>query len=211
MSHITSGKPPVWRRRWVQITGGIAAAFIALVAIGSATSHPNAAAPKAAPATSAPAQNPAPPPPPADPTPAGPAQFTAGDTEVISHGDTRIGTVTVGKPEVSTTPADQYGQNPAHGYYVVVKVTIATDKTYTDGLDVYSGNFYAKVGSGHFDEGDGNAYDALTSHQSSTSLSSNLGAGETTVGYLAFDVPSPHGQIAFAPNADDQPIAVWSY
>jgi len=51
-------KPPFWRRRWVQITGGISLALVALIAIGSATSHPNAAAPKASPSTSAPA-NPA--------------------------------------------------------------------------------------------------------------------------------------------------------
>jgi len=30
-------------------------------------------------------------------------------------------------------------------------------------------------------------------------------------GYIAFDVPSAHGQIAYAPNYDGQPVAYWSY
>jgi hypothetical protein len=207
------GKPALWRRTWVRVTAGIAVALVALIAIGSAANHPNAVAKAPAPpSTSAPAPAPSTPDP-APSTPAGPDVFQAGETETIGHGSTPIGTVTVGQAQVSTQPADvTYGERPANGYYVVAKVTVTADKSYTDGLDVYSGDFYALVKSQHFSEGDGNAFSGMTQVQESDSLSAgNLGAGETTTGYLAFDVPSPHGQIAFAPNSDGQPIAVWSY
>jgi hypothetical protein len=43
------------------------------------------------------------------------------------------------------------------------------------------------------------------------SLSTLLAAGETTDGWLSFDVPSRHGEIVYAPNSNLQPIAEWSY
>jgi hypothetical protein len=50
------GRKPFWRRRWVRVTGGLTAVVIAAIAVGSATNHPNAVAPKpkSAPAASAP-------------------------------------------------------------------------------------------------------------------------------------------------------------
>ena len=45
-------KPP-WRRRWAQVTGGILAALIAVIAVVSVTNHLGAVAPKPAPRPSA--------------------------------------------------------------------------------------------------------------------------------------------------------------
>jgi hypothetical protein len=44
---------PLWRRRWAQVTGGILAALIALIAVVGVTSHSGAAAPKPTPRPSA--------------------------------------------------------------------------------------------------------------------------------------------------------------
>ena len=72
-------------------------------------------------------------------------------------------------------------------------------------------DFHAVVHGQHYDEGNGHAYEALTSAQSGQDLSSTLSAGETATGYLAFDVPAVHGTIVYAPNSDGQPLATWSY
>jgi len=118
--------------------------------------------------------------------------------------------VTVGKPVVTTWPADSYGEKPANGYYVAFKVTYKADKGYTDGWNVSSLDFHAVVGGQHFDEDNGNAYEALSDINQELS-SSTLAAGETTTGMIVFDVPSPHGTIVYAPNFDGQPVAQWSY
>jgi hypothetical protein len=41
--------------------------------------------------------------------------------------------------------------------------------------------------------------------------SSNLGAGETASSTLVFDIPAPHGRIAYAPNLDGQALGYWTY
>jgi hypothetical protein len=64
-------------------------------------------------------------------------------------------------------------------------------------------------GTDHFDEGDGNALEAPGSNKELGS--SNLGAGETASGTLVFDMPSPHGRIAYAPNLNGQALGYWTY
>jgi hypothetical protein len=138
----------------------------------------------------------------------------AGQPEILLHNsdNSTVGTLTVSKPVVTTSPADpSYGSRPAHGWYVIFKVTAAADPTNHDSWWVSPGDLHAVVDGQHYDEGDGNAYQALTDSQSATDLSATLGAGESVTSYLAFDVPSPHGQIAYAPNSDGQPVTVWSY
>ena len=63
-----------------------------------------------------------------------------------------IGTVTVGHPQVRTWPLDSYGERPANGYYVVVKVTAKADSSYTDGWFVSPPDFHAVVKGQHYDQ-----------------------------------------------------------
>jgi len=151
---------------------------------------------------------------PPTPTPSGPDQLSTGQTETIADStDTTVGTVKVEDPTVTTSPADpSYGSRPAHGWYVIVKIDMAADPGYTDGWGVCDCDFYALVGGRHYDSGNGNSYEALKDYQSAQSISfTNLGAGESAAGYVAFDLPSRHGKIVYSPNSDSQPVAEWSY
>jgi hypothetical protein len=67
----------------------------------------------------------------------------------------------------------------------------------------------AKYGSAHFDEGNGNAFEAPGNSQDLSF--STLGAGETATGTLVFDMPAPHGRIAYAPNLNGQALGYWRY
>lgn len=196
--------------------GLIAVIVVLAVALGSAAdkaANPVTAAstPPAATAPAAPADTPAP----ADtspPVPAGPDMLAMGDTETLGSNDTGAteGTVTISHPVLATQPADSYGSAPQNGYFVVVTAAAAADQGYTDGFTIYSGDFYALSGGGHYGESNGNSYDALADINTELN-SSTLAAGETTAGKLVFDVPSRHGYIVYAPNMDGQPLAEWKY
>lgn len=121
-----------------------------------------------------------------------------------------IGTLTVKSAQVTTQSTDGSGNSPVNGYFVVVHVSAAADSAYTSGWYVSESDFYDLVNGRHYDNGSGNAFDALTSGQAN-SLSTQLAAGETTDGWLSFDVPRRHGEIVYAPNSNGQPIAEWSY
>lgn len=208
-----------WYRRWYVISpAALAVGIITISAIGGTAAKSTPVAHPSSPAASAPANPATPPPAPATPptTPpaqAGPDQLQAGQTETLTQtaSGTPVGTVTVAKQAVTTYPADSYGEAPANGYYVIVKVTAAADPANHDGWFVSPLDFHAVVHGQHYDEGNGHAYEALTSAQSGQDLSSTLSAGETATGYLAFDVPAAHGTIVYAPNSDGQPLATWSY
>jgi hypothetical protein len=227
MSDLTTQPGPVetppgqprkrWHQRWsVRIPALAAVLVIGAGIAGAAAGHPAPAPPKPAASTM-----PSPPPAPpgssaptdtAPPAPSGPDELAAGQTEILGNdADATIGTLTVGHPAVTTWPAQSYGEKPANGYYVVVKVTAKADPSYHDGWFVSPLDLHAVVGGQHYDEGNGHAFEALTDAQSSTDLSATLSAGETVTGYIAFDVPSAHGKIVYAPNFDGQPIAEWSY
>ena len=207
-----------WYRRWYVISpAALAVGIITISAIGTAAKSTPVAHPSS-PAASAPVNPATPPPAPATPpaTPpaqAGPDQLQAGQTETLTQtaSGTPVGTVTVAKQAVTTYPADSYGEAPANGYYVIVKVTAAADKANHDGWFVSPLDFHAVVKGQQFTEDNGHAYDGETDAESSTDLSATLAAGETVTGYVAFDVPSAHGTIVYAPNYDGQPIATWSY
>jgi hypothetical protein len=146
------------------------------------------------------------------PSPTGPATLSVGQTEPLqdtSSGAT-IGTLTVESANVTTQSADGSGNAPVNGYFIVVHVKAAADSSYSSGWDVSESGFYDLVGSRHYDNGNGNAFDALTSGQAN-SLDTTLAAGETTDGWLSFDVPSRHGEIVYAPNTNGQPVVEWSY
>jgi hypothetical protein len=59
--------------------------------------------------------------------------------------------------------------------------------------------------------GSANSSDALSDSQSNQDITATLGAGETSSGWIAYDVPHPHGYIVYAPNANGQPLAEWKY
>jgi hypothetical protein len=148
------------------------------------------------------------------PTPSGPQQVTMGQPITISDtsANTTEGTVTVMSASVGTQPADPtYGSAPANGYYVVVHVSATADNSYTTGFSINALDFYAKSAGQHFDEGNGNAFQALSNGQQNQDITATLAAGETATGYLAFDVPRPHGFIVYAPNFQGQPLAEWAY
>jgi hypothetical protein len=180
-----------------------AAALTALALTGCGT----AVHPVSPPAASAPAvaQSSA-------PATSGPVMMTPGQSETVGMGNTPVGTVTVESITATTEPADpSFGQAPANGYYVIVRVKDTADPSYTGGWDVNELDFYALAGGSHYDPGDGNAYEALSDSQSNADITSTLAAGETAKGWLAFDVPSRHGRIVYAPNLNGQPLAEWSY
>lgn len=185
----------------MRIRRALAAAAFALALTGCGTAvHPVASAPSA----SAPAAS--------QPTTSGPNILTPGQSDTVGIGSTPVGTVTVESITVTTQPADpSFGEAPASGYYVVVRVKDTADPSYHDGWDINELNFYALAGGSHYDPGDGNAYEALSDSQSNADITSTLAAGETAKGWLAFDVPSRHGRIVYAPNMNGQPIAEWSY
>jgi hypothetical protein len=217
---VQSPEPPRKRhtfRKWLLIASAGFAAGIALIvvislalgtAVDSTRQHATASSttPAAAPAdTTAPADT-------SPPVPAGPDMQPMGGTETLTETDTgtTIGTLAISSPRVTTYPADSYGSRPQHGYYVIVTARAGADQGYASGYEVSTSDFYALASGQHYDEGDGNAYDALSDVNSELGYTT-LAAGETTSGKLVFDVPSRHGQIVYAPNYDGQPVAEWSY
>jgi hypothetical protein len=208
----TPPTPPKPKRHWVRWTlAGAGAAVIAFTVIGiaaggSTTGTPTAvqsssAAPAAAPAQSAPE---------VPYTPPASDVLAVGETDVITQDGKDAAYITVTRVSVTTVPADpEFGSAPQNGYYVTAHVGVRTLDNFTGGFSLYSGDFYAKSGSQHFDEGDGNAYDAPGNGQEVGF--SNLGAGESATGTLVFDMPSPHGKIAYAPNYDGQALVYWRY
>jgi hypothetical protein len=152
-------------------------------------------------------------PPKTDPIPDEPVsslRLPLGTPEIITQGSTDAAIVKISDAQVFTTPADEYGSSPQHGYFVVVKVSAKVLPEFTEGFDIYSGDFYAKSGGEHFDEGDGNSYSAMTMDQEDLGYTT-LAAGEHKSGLLVFDVPNPHGTIVYAPNYDGQPLASWKF
>ena len=143
------------------------------------------------------------------PAPSGPDMLALGQAETLADSsDTAIGTVTV---ESATVAAQSYGYRPANGYFVVVHVRATANPSYTEGWEIAEPEFYALVRDTHYDPGNGYAIMALTDAQSTADITTVLAAGETSRGWMAFDVPSRHGYIAYAPNSSGQPVAEWKY
>jgi len=193
-------------------------AILAIVAISNVGSKPTAQPSSSAPANPAPnADNNAPLPAgstgTADtPAPAGPTVLPVGQPADITQDGSDAATVTVKSVNVTTMPADpEFGSPPANGYYVIVEVSASTLPGYTQGFDVNALDFYALSHGRHFEQDNGNAYDALSDTQSNQDVTATLGAGQTSTGFIAFDVTRPHGTIVYAPNFDGQPLAEWRY
>jgi hypothetical protein len=204
---------PPWIRRNAPLAVGLAAGLgLVAGAVIGASAHTTTVTKiktntvyQTVPAASASASAPAP----AQTAPTALAVGQAATLQDTSSGQA-IGMVTVKSAQVTTQSADGSGNAPANGYYIVVHVSATADSSYTSGWSVSESNFYDLVNSSHYSNGNGNAFDALTSAQAN-SLSAQLAAGETADGWLSFDVPSRHGEIVYAPNSNGQPIAEWSY
>ena len=177
--------------------------IVMVVAVASSTT-PSVSANAAPPASSAPA-SPAAPAAPKAPSTMGLAQgqsVTVSDTVLGYHG-----TVTVTGAKVVTQAQTDYGSAPVHGYFVIV--TVKATAASGGQLDINPLDFYAKAAGQHFGSTDGNSMGAIDSSQE---LNANtLNGGESTSGQIAFDVPSPHGQIVYAPGLDSQALASWNY
>ena len=146
------------------------------------------------------------------PVPSGPDKLVMGQAEGLTQDGENAGDIILAGLRVTTRPADlEFGNRPSHGYFVIVGVTATAFPTFTAGFDISTTDFYllAKHGQ-HFDEGGGNAYDALSDPSQELGYTT-LAAGETASGKLVFDVPSLHGWIVYAPNIDGQPLAEWKY
>ena len=146
------------------------------------------------------------------PVPSGPDKLVMGQAEGLTQDGENAGDIILAGLRVTTRPADlEFGNRPSHGYFVIVGVTATAFPTFTAGFDISTTDFYllAKHGQ-HFDEGGGNAYDALSDPSQELGYTT-LAAGETASGKLVFDVPSLHGWIVYAPNIDGQPLAEWRY
>jgi hypothetical protein len=213
------GQPPQppqrKRRKWPWITGGILAGLVVLFVIvgilASSTGTRQASSPSAS-STGIPDTGTLPPAetPPPSPAPTGPDVLAAGDTMIVSQDGQDAAEITITRVNVTTQPADpEFGEPPQNGYYVTAHVKVKIKDDFTEGFDIYSGDFYAKHGTDHFDEGDGNALEAPGNNNELGS--SNLGAGETASGTLVFDMPAPHGRIAYAPNLNGQALGYWTY
>lgn len=110
------------------------------------------------------------------------------------------------RPSLSTHRlSSSYGYPPSHGYYVTFLLTLAN--TGTSSVDIGPGDFFVRVSrQGKVTTLMGNAPYSGASAQLDTT---QLDAGQTISGPLTFDVRSPHGTLAFAP--DGSPAISWTY
>lgn len=142
-------------------------------------------------------------------TSSGPHVFAIGDTGHVTNDGQPEGTLTVSLVSTSTQPVDQYGDAPANGMFVTVKVIAQAAPGITQTFDINPLDFYVLEPSGaHYDMSAGNAI----GNQIDPQLQAvSLGAGENTTGDITFDVPSPHGMVVYSPNYDSMPIGEWRF
>ena len=98
--------------------------------------------------------------------------------------------------EASTRPADERGSPPQHGYFLTVHVRATAHPNNSNGFDIGAIDFYALVGSSHFESHSGNSIDAPGADRE---LDATLNADESTVGTVVFDVPATHGKVVYSP------------
>lgn len=142
-----------------------------------------------------------------EPEPVEPATASeVGDSATITVDGDPVGTITVSDLEITTSPADSYGSGPKRDVFLIFTVDLEATGT----MDVYEDDFYVRLEDGtRIDQGDGNSWDAIDLDDSLGYATVN--AGEKRTGYIVFDVPDEHGELAYAPNWDGGPIVVWEY
>jgi hypothetical protein len=122
----------------------------------------------------------------------------------ITIDGTEAASLTIASVQESTRPADEYGSAPQHGYFLTVQVRAMALPSYRNGFDIGPMDFYALLRSSHFEEGNGNALGAPGADRELDYAT--LNAGESSSGTLVFDVPAPHGKIAYSPVFEGGPI-----
>lgn len=203
--HDTGQPRPRRRRRWLRrIALGLAALVALIIGITVANSGTHVTV------TPPPAGHSAPASPAAPAAPKAPSSMGLAHGQSVTVSDTGLGyhgTVTITGAKVVTGPQTEFGSAPAHGYFVIatVKATAASGGQ----LDINPLDFYAKANGQHIGTMDGNAMGAIDNSQELTA--STLNGGETATGQIAFDVPSAHGQIVYAPGLNSQALASWNY
>jgi hypothetical protein len=140
--------------------------------------------------------------------PTRPAELRLGGS-LINQDGTDGATITLTTRAVASQSADPFSDGPRNGYFVAVRTTVNAVDGLTSGFNISPLDFYALTGSAHYDEGDGNAYEGP--HSEGELNATTLNAGETATGWLLFDLPSPHGEVVYAPNLAGQPLASWAF
>jgi hypothetical protein len=110
------------------------------------------------------------------------------------------------RPSVSQRRlSSSYGYAPARGYYVTIVVTLANVGARS--VAIGAGDFFVQVlRQGKVTTLMGNApYSGASAELDTTQLD----PGQTVTGPLTFDVRSPHGSLAFAP--DGSAAILWTY
>jgi Domain of unknown function (DUF4352) len=207
-------KPPRQRRRWpwilaaigATLLAGVVAAIVLLATLASGVDH--AFNPNATHHSSAPAQ---PSSPAADEQPAPSSDIVpVGTPLTVTQDGVDAATITVTRVSATQQPADpEFGSRPQHGWFVTAHVKVHALSSYSEGFDYNPLDFYAKSHGGHYNIGNGNAYDAPGSD--SELDSGTLSAGESVSGTLVFDLPADHGSIRYAPNLDGTSIGGWRF
>jgi hypothetical protein len=133
---------------------------------------------------------------------------TVGETVTITEDGTDAYLLTITEVETLTQPVRTYGDPPKHGQFAVFHIEV-------EGLasSTFSGDdFYIRTADGtRYDEGDGNAWDAVGDSDDRISYVS-FNAGERRTGVIVFDIPNDDtAELAFAPNYRSGPIGVWDF
>lgn len=203
-------------RKWLLIAsavfaGGLAVIIALVLALGAAlSSGEKHAASKPSARSSAIPMDTSPQQPPS--AQAGPDQLAIGATESVTDGSGIDATLTATSARVTTKAADlEFGEPPAHGYYVIIHIKAVNLASASGSYDINPMDFYVKIHGRHYDEGDGNAFEAVADPSSAELSYTTLNPGESTSGVLLFDVPSPHGTLMYAPNYQGGAIVAWQY
>jgi hypothetical protein len=136
----------------------------------------------------------------------GPEVLQVGQSLSVSQDGGPGATIVIKNVRVTTHPADpEFGQAPQNGFYVIATVHVSSQ---TNAFDVNDLDFYAVERGSHFDNDNGNSYDALANPPT---ITSTLNSGESESGKIVFDVPHPHGTINYAPNFDSGVLAKFRF
>lgn len=108
----------------------------------------------------------------------------------------------------STVPLTAYASGPANGFFVTFTVQMVAEAQDTTAYVADPSNFYVLENGTHYDQMSGNAFENVP-HPSLQFT--QLAPGENISGNITFDVPAPHGLLAYAPNYNGLPIAEWSF
>ena len=147
-----------------------------------------------------------------EPTPTPPASHAPPVKSIpgsinITQDDQPAGTLAVASVKSTRKSNVDYGLPPANGYFVTFTVRVNST---IDGLGIGALDFYTVLGGRHYDAGNGNVYEGVNTNNELSYTT--LNAGEHTQGTICFDLPSPHGQLQYAPIYQGATsIAIWKY